>query len=41
MGLVWSLTPRQTDHGLEWYRRPAVLGVIVLAVAVAMNVYFW
>ncbi len=41
VGLVWSLTPRQTDRGLEWYRRPAVLGLIVLAVAVAMNIYFW
>jgi SSS family solute:Na+ symporter len=40
VGLVWSLTPRQTDEGLAWYRRPAVLGAIVLLVAVGLNVYF-
>ena len=39
-GLVYSLTPRQTDEGLAWYRRPAVLGVIVLALVVALNIYF-
>ncbi len=41
VGLVYSLTPRQTDAGLAWYRRPAVLGVLVLAVALALNIYFW
>ena len=41
VGLVYSLTPKQTEEGLAWYRRPAVLGVIVLAMTVALNVYFW
>jgi SSS family solute:Na+ symporter len=41
VGLVYSLTPRQTTEGLAWYRRPAVLGAIVLAVSLALNVYFW
>ena len=41
VGLVWSLTPRQTDAGLVWYRRPALLGGIVLVVALGLNVYFW
>lgn len=40
-GLVYSLTPKQAETGLAWYRRPAILGAIVLAFAVAMNVYFW
>jgi solute:Na+ symporter, SSS family len=40
-GLVYSLTPKQTDEGLAWYRRPAVLGALVLAGALAMNIYFW
>ena len=40
-GLVYSLTPKQTDEGLAWYRRPALLGAIVLAGELAMNIYFW
>jgi SSS family solute:Na+ symporter len=39
-GLVYSLTPRVTEPGLAWYRRPAALGVVVLAVAVLLNLYF-
>jgi len=39
-GLVYSLTPRITEPGLAWYRRPAALGVVVLVVAVLLNVYF-
>jgi SSS family solute:Na+ symporter len=41
VGLVYSLTPRPSSAGLAWYRRPMVLGVIVLAVSVALNLYFW
>jgi SSS family solute:Na+ symporter len=41
VGLVYSLTPRQSDAGLPWYRRPAVLGAMVLAVSIALNIYFW
>jgi SSS family solute:Na+ symporter len=39
-GLVYSLTPRVTEPGLAWYRRPAALGVVVLVVAVLLNLYF-
>jgi SSS family solute:Na+ symporter len=39
-GLVYSLTARP-EAGLEpWYRRPAVLGAIVLAAAVLLNLVF-
>jgi SSS family solute:Na+ symporter len=41
VGLVYSLTPRPSSVGLAWYRRPLVLGVIVLAASVALNLYFW
>jgi SSS family solute:Na+ symporter len=41
VGLVYSLTPRVSDAGLAWYRRPAVLGALVLAGAVVLNIYFW
>jgi solute:Na+ symporter, SSS family len=41
VGLVYSLTPKQTTAGLPWFRRPLVLGVIVLALTAALNLYFW
>jgi solute:Na+ symporter, SSS family len=40
VGLVYSLTPRQVDHG-AWYQRPATLGVIVLVAMVVLNIMFW
>jgi solute:Na+ symporter, SSS family len=40
-GLVYSLTPRESDRGLAWYRRPLALGLVVLAVSIALNIYFW
>ena len=40
VGLVYSLTPRVREEGLAWYRRPLLLGLIVLAVAVGLNIYF-
>jgi SSS family solute:Na+ symporter len=41
IGLVYSLTPRATDHEMVWYQRPAVLATAVVAAAVALNVAFW
>jgi SSS family solute:Na+ symporter len=41
VGLVYSLTPKPSSEGLTWYRRPLVLGVIVLAASIALNLYFW
>ena len=40
-GLVYSLTPRITDHELEWYKRPATLGTAVLALTLVLNIIFW
>jgi SSS family solute:Na+ symporter len=41
-GLVYSLTPRLTDHeGMPWYRQPATLGALVLGFALVLNVVFW
>jgi solute:Na+ symporter, SSS family len=39
-GLVYSLTPRQTDHGLPWYKAPVTLGVIALGLTLALNIIF-
>ncbi len=40
-GLVYALTPRVVDKGLPWYKRPAALGVLVLGLTLALNVWFW
>lgn len=41
VGLVYSLTERAKDEGGAWYARPAVLGIVVLAMTAALNVLFW
>jgi SSS family solute:Na+ symporter len=40
-GLVWSLTERPRDTGEPWWRRPAPLGVGMLALTLALNVVFF
>jgi SSS family solute:Na+ symporter len=40
-GLVYSLTPKIVDHHEPWFKRPATLGIIVLAGAVVLNIIFW
>ena len=40
-GLVYSLTPRIKDEHLAWYRRPAILGVIVMIAVIVLNIVFW
>ncbi len=39
-GLVSALTPRPDDRGVQWFMRPAVLGIIVLAGCLILNVVF-
>jgi SSS family solute:Na+ symporter len=41
VGLVYSLTERPRDAGLVWYKRPAILGVIVLAATAMLNLVFF
>jgi SSS family solute:Na+ symporter len=40
-GLVCGLTPLPPEAHLSWWRRPAGLGLAVLAMAVVLNVIFW
>jgi len=40
-GLVYSMTPRIVEHGVPWYKSPAFLGAIVIAMAIALNIIFW
>jgi solute:Na+ symporter, SSS family len=39
-GLVYSLTPRPTDTEEGWYRKPVVIGTLVLAVTLLLNLAF-
>jgi len=41
VGLVYSLTERPRDEQLPWYRRPAMLGIVVLAATALLNVIFF
>jgi SSS family solute:Na+ symporter len=41
VGLVYALTERPKEDRLPWYQRPAVLAVIVLLAAIALNIIFW
>jgi solute:Na+ symporter, SSS family len=41
VGLVYSLTERPRDERLPWYKRPAILGIIVLAATALLNVVFF
>jgi SSS family solute:Na+ symporter len=40
VGLVHSLTPTPEEPHLSWWRRPAALGLVVLAGAVILNIVF-
>ncbi len=40
-GLVYALTPRIKDPNVPWHHQPALLGLIVLAAAVVLNIIFW
>ncbi|MGO9664984.1 MAG: sodium:solute symporter family protein [Polyangia bacterium] len=41
VGLVYSLTPKIKEHDARWWQRPALLGSIVLAFAIVLNLLFW
>jgi SSS family solute:Na+ symporter len=40
-GLVYSLTPKPAKENEPWYQQPVTLGVIVLAITLALNIIFW
>jgi SSS family solute:Na+ symporter len=41
VGLVYSLTERPSQEDVAWYMRPAVLGAIVIGIALLLNLIFW
>jgi len=40
VGLVYSLTERPAQQGLQWYRRPVVLAIVVLVATALLNIVF-
>ena len=40
-GLVWGLTEQKEGVEEAWYKKPWVLAVTVLAITVALNIYYW
>jgi SSS family solute:Na+ symporter len=40
-GLVSSLTPRQSEGALPWYKRPGPIGALVLFLVLILNIIFW
>ena len=40
-GLVSSLTPRQSEAALAWYKRPGPIGLLVLFLVLILNIIFW
>ena len=40
-GLVYSLTPKPKKENEPWYQQPVTLGIIILALTVALNIIFW
>jgi SSS family solute:Na+ symporter len=39
-GLVYSLTPKPAEHHIEWYARPKVIAVALVALLIALNLIF-
>jgi solute:Na+ symporter, SSS family len=40
-GLVYSLTAKPRVDHVEWYKRPGILGTLVLAATLVLNIIFW
>jgi SSS family solute:Na+ symporter len=40
-GLVYGLTPKPSEAGQKWYKRPEVLAVFVLTLTLALNIIFF
>jgi SSS family solute:Na+ symporter len=40
-GLVYSLTPKPEETETVWYKRPATLAIVVLALTVVLNIIFF
>ncbi len=41
VGLVYSLTEKTQEGHLPWYKKPAVLAVVVAVLTILLNIIFW
>lgn len=41
VGLVYQLTPREVDTEVVWYKRPATIAILVLAILITLTILFW
>ncbi len=41
VGLVYQLTPKEVDTDVVWYKRPATIAILVLAILIALTIMFW
>jgi SSS family solute:Na+ symporter len=41
VGLVHSLTARPSEENVPWFKRPAILGALVLVMTLLLNLVFW
>jgi SSS family solute:Na+ symporter len=41
VGLVHSLTPKVSEPNAQWWQRPAILGVLVVAATAVLNIIFF
>ena len=40
-GLVYSLTPKIKSADEPWFKQPAILGIVIMAATIVLNVIFW
>ncbi len=40
-GLVYSLTPKIKSGDEPWFKQPAILGIVILAATIVLNIIFW
>jgi SSS family solute:Na+ symporter len=41
VGLVYSLTEKPQEGHLPWYKKPAVLAIVVAVLTIVLNIIFW
>jgi SSS family solute:Na+ symporter len=41
VGLVYGMSPVPQGDPVSWYKRPAVLAGMILAITVVANIVFW
>jgi solute:Na+ symporter, SSS family len=41
VGLVYQFTPKVTEEGIAWYKKPQPFAILVVAIALILTVLFW